>query len=92
MTGREVFSKVCATCHLGGMSGAPRVTQRNAWKRRIAQGIDVMVLHAINGFNGSAGTMPPRGNAGYLTDEEVRAAVEYIVGRVTGAQDSTPKR
>lgn len=91
LSGEQVFNQVCFACHLSGMAGAPRVTQRHAWKPRVAKGIDVLVEHAINGFNGHSGSMPPRGNAYYLSDEEVRAAVEYIVRIVADENFKAPE-
>jgi cytochrome c5 len=50
-----------------------------AWAARIAQGIDVLKDHAINGYQGSAGFMPAKGGRTDLSDEEVASAVDYMV-------------
>ena len=50
-----------------------------AWEARIAQGADVLYTHAIEGFTGDAGFMPAKGARMDLSDDEVRAAVDYMV-------------
>ena len=50
------------------------------WAPRIAQGVEVMAAHAINGYQGKSGYMPARGGFNSLTDEEVIAAVTYMAG------------
>lgn len=49
------------------------------WEARIAQGLDVLVEHAINGHRGHSGYMPPKGGCTSLTDEQV--AVAYVVAQ-----------
>ncbi|MBS0316947.1 MAG: cytochrome c5 family protein, partial [Proteobacteria bacterium] len=49
------------------------------WGPRIAQGKDVLYKHALEGFTGAKGTMPARGANPSLTDDEVKAAVNYMV-------------
>ena len=46
---------------------------------RIAQGADTLHKHAIEGFQGKAGLMPPKGGRTDLSDQSVINAVEYIV-------------
>ena len=65
-------------CHGSGMGGAPKFGDAAAWEARIAKGIDVLYANAINGFRGK-GIMPPRGGNKNLTDDEVKAAVDYMV-------------
>jgi cytochrome c len=77
--GLNIYQQACATCHKGGLAGAPIVGDVQQWESRIAQGMDVLVDHAINGYQGSAGYMPPKGGQVQLSDEEVTAAVEYMV-------------
>lgn len=83
-TGPQVYNMACITCHGPGLTGAPRLGDSAAWEPRIAQGIETLNMHAIQGFQGEAGFMPAKG--GYtspppagLTDEEVIAAVQYMV-------------
>ena len=50
------------------------------WVERIAQGQDTLKQHAIEGFTGSAGYMPPKGGRLDLSDAEIESAVEFMVG------------
>lgn len=78
--GRAVWAERCAPCHLHGLVGAPRIQDRAAWAPRIAKGTDVLVRHAIQGFESPAGTqMPARGGHPELGDEDVAAAVAFVV-------------
>ena len=74
-----VYRTVCAACHGTGIAGAPRTGDRRAWNARIRRGNAALVRNAINGYQGEAGLMPARGGNPNLSDEEVRAAVEYMV-------------
>ncbi|MDA0977965.1 MAG: c-type cytochrome [Proteobacteria bacterium] len=78
--GEGIYTQACALCHETGIGGAPARGDRGAWKTRIDQGLDVMVRHAIEGFQGDAGMMPPKGGFMNLSDQEVTGAVEYLVG------------
>ena len=77
--GQSVYNRTCALCHAAGVAGAPKPGDKADWEPRIAQGVDVMYKHAIEGFTGSKGMMPPRGGASNLSDEEVKAAVDFMV-------------
>lgn len=77
--GLNVYQQACATCHKGGLAGAPIVGDAAQWQTRLAQGMDVLVDHAVNGYQGSAGYMPPKGGQVQLSDDEVAAAVQYMV-------------
>ena len=76
--GKSVFGKVCAMCHAVGAAGAPKPGDKADWGPRIAQGKDMLYKHAIEGFTGAKGMMPPRGANAALTDDEVKAAVDYM--------------
>ena len=79
--GWQVFNRTCTVCHWPGVGGAPRIGDKVAWAPRIAAGTDILYRHAIRGWEdgGSGKTMPARGGNWTLTDEEVRAAVDYII-------------
>ncbi|MHB1216063.1 MAG: c-type cytochrome [Thiobacillus sp.] len=79
--GHSVFNKVCALCHAVGAAGAPIPGNKDEWGPRIAQGKDVLYKHALEGFTGSKGVMPPRGGSTTLTDEDVKAGVDYMVSK-----------
>ena len=77
--GKKVFDGACAACHAAGIAGAPKLGDKAAWAPRIAQGAATLYAHAINGFQGKAGVMPPKGGALNLSDAEVKAAVDTMV-------------
>lgn len=76
--GKSVFGKVCAMCHAVGAGGAPKPGDKADWGPRIAQGNDMLYKHALEGFTGAKGQMPARGANATLTDDEVKAAVNYM--------------
>jgi len=79
--GSDVYAEACAACHGAGIAGAPRVGDAAAWAPRLAQGMDTLVQHAINGFQGNAGFMPAKGGRVDLSDADVAAAVDHMVGQ-----------
>jgi cytochrome c5 len=79
--GHTVFNKVCSLCHAVGAAGAPIPGNKDEWGPRIAQGKDVLYKHAMEGFTGSKGVMPPRGGSTTLTDDDVKAGVDYMVSK-----------
>jgi cytochrome c5 len=78
--GKKVYESSCAACHLPGVAGAPKTGDKAAWKDRIAQGNDKLYEHAIKGFQGKAGVMPAKGGFPNLSDADVKAAVDHMVG------------
>lgn len=82
MTGPQVYNAACIACHGGGIAGAPKTGEKAAWSARIAAGMDMLNSNAINGLQGSAGYMPPKGGRADLSDEEIILAVEYLVEQV----------
>lgn len=79
--GKNVFGKTCAMCHAAGVAGAPKPGDKADWGPRIAQGNEVLYKHALEGFTGAKGMMPPRGGGSSLTDDEVKAAVDFMVAQ-----------
>lgn len=80
LDGSVIYQNLCSACHQSGAAGAPQPT-KEAWAPRIAQGMELLVKHATEGFQGPAGIMPARGGNASLTDEQVRATVEYMVNK-----------
>ncbi len=79
--GKGVFGKTCSMCHAAGVGGAPKPGDKADWGPRIAQGNEVLYKHALEGFTGAKGMMPPRGSGASLTDDEVKAAVDFMVAQ-----------
>lgn len=80
--GEKLFSSVCATCHTAGLMGAPKLGDKADWAPRIAQGKDTLYKNAIVGYQGKSGVMPARGGS-QASDEEVKAAVDYMVSKAS---------
>ena len=78
--GKSVYDMACTVCHTAGIAGAPKIGDGADWGPRIDQGLDVLIEHALNGFTGSKGVMPAKGGNASLTEADVAAAVEYMVG------------
>ena len=77
--GKKVFDGACAACHGAGIAGAPKFGDKAAWAPRIAQGAATLYQHAIAGYQGKSGVMPPKGGSLNLSDAEVKAAVDAMV-------------
>lgn len=74
--GRVVFTEHCLHCHEQGRKGAPMLDVTAEWADRLAQPLDDLISHAIEGH----GDMPARGDTD-LTDQQVASAVAYVVNR-----------
>ena len=80
--GKTIYENLCHSCHTAGVAGAPKLGDKAAWAPRIAQGIDTLVKHAIEGYHGPDGNfMPPKGGMPSLTDEQVGNTVKWIVSQ-----------
>jgi len=79
LTGPQVYNEACIACHGSGIGGAPKVGDAPTWAPRISQGIAVLREHAIDGYQGSTGYMPPKGARIDLSDQEINDAVDYMV-------------
>lgn len=80
--GEKLFGSVCTTCHTAGLMGAPKFGDKAAWAPRIAQGKETLYKHAIGGFQGKNGVMPPKGGS-QASDDDVKAAVDYMVSKAS---------
>ena len=79
--GQQVYQTTCVACHDAGIAGAPKVGDKGQWAKHLAKGLDTLYTSALNGVQGAAGAMPPRGGNPGLSDAEVKAAVNYMVAR-----------
>jgi cytochrome c5 len=74
--GKAIYEKVCAVCHAAGVAGAPKTGDKAAWAPRIKLGMEALYASSIKG----KGAMPPKGGAAQLSDAEIKAAVDHLVG------------
>jgi cytochrome c5 len=77
--GKEIYDQVCFVCHTPGAAGAPKLGDKAAWEPRIAKGIDTLYANSLNGFMGNGTMMPPKGGRPDIVDDDVKAAVDYMV-------------
>ena len=77
LAGEQVFGQVCKTCHETGLAGSPKLGDKAAWGKVIAQGEKVVVDHAIKGIR----AMPAKGGNPDLEDVEVQRAVVYMANK-----------
>lgn len=73
--GSLVYAGLCKTCHEAGVAGAPITGSEQMGTRLAENGLDGLVANAINGLN----AMPPRGGNPTLTDQQIQAAVEFML-------------
>lgn len=79
--GQATYESACKVCHDAGLVGAPVPGDVETWQSRLGQGMEVVYRHALEGYQGSTGVMPPKGGQVHLDDESVKAAVDYMVGK-----------
>lgn len=84
-SGEAIYKATCNICHDSGAGNAPRVTHRDDWAPRWQRGRAAMHEGGIKGVPNSA--MAAKGGFTHLSDDDVKAAVDYILER-TGYQDS----
>ena len=77
--GKEAYDAACFICHAPGAAGAPRFGDAAAWATRIEKGIETLYKNSIDGYMGDFGMMPPKGGRPDFSDEDVKAAVNYMV-------------
>ncbi len=75
--GEQVYGATCLACHGAGVMGAPKFADKAAWQPRIAKGNATLYASAMDGFK----TMPAKGGNMMLKDDEVKAAVDYMVSK-----------
>ena len=80
--GEELFQQTCSACHGQGIAGAPKAGDKAAWAPRIAEGKPTLYQHALNGYQGKSGVMPPKGGRTDVSDDLVKQAVDYMVSQV----------
>lgn len=76
--GKATYDAKCALCHATAVAGAPKFGDKAAWEARIATGMDAMLAVAISG----KGAMPPKGTCMDCSDDDLKAAIQYMVDAV----------
>ena len=76
-TGQKIYKQSCQACHANGVANAPKPGDKAAWAPRIATGMDAMLATAKKG----KGAMPPKGTCMGCSDDDLKAAIEYMVSQ-----------
>lgn len=76
--GEQIVNSVCVACHMQAINGAPIIGNKKMWSKRLPQGEALLIEHAINGYE----LMPAKGGRSDLSDEEIAAAVRYMMSQV----------
>ena len=72
--GKDVYTKACSVCHIAGVAGAPKLTEKAKWALLFKNGPAALTAAVIKG----KGAMPPRAGNASLSDADIKAAVGYI--------------
>jgi len=75
--GQKTYQASCQACHATGAANAPKLGDKEAWAPRIAQGTDTLLANATNGIR----AMPPKGACAACTEDDLKAAIEYMVSQ-----------
>ena len=74
--GKSVYDAACMACHAAGVAGAPKAGDKAAWAPRLKTGKDALYAAVLKG----KGAMPPKGGNASLSDADVKAAADYLMG------------
>ncbi|MES2149406.1 MAG: c(7)-type cytochrome triheme domain-containing protein [Pseudomonadota bacterium] len=75
--GKAIYDGTCFACHNSGAAGAPKLGDAAAWAPRIKLGTAALYASATNG----KGVMPPKGGNAGLSEAQLHAAVNYMIGQ-----------
>lgn len=73
--GEQIFNQFCFSCHMAGISGAPKPGDTADWAPRLAKG-ETLLLDVTR--NGIVPVMPPMGMCLQCSDEELLAAIRFM--------------
>ncbi|MEP5567112.1 MAG: c-type cytochrome [Halioglobus sp.] len=76
-SGEDVYNAACMACHATGAGGAPLYADVAAWADRIAKGTEALYVSGIQGVPGTG--MIAKGGCMNCSDEEIEAAVDYMI-------------
>ncbi|MEM7101418.1 MAG: c-type cytochrome [Pseudomonadota bacterium] len=74
--GEKIYEQYCFSCHTPGLSGAPKLGDKEAWAPRIAKGQALLLTTTIEGI---VPAMPPKGLCRSCSDEELAQVVDFMV-------------
>lgn len=71
-----IYERSCKACHSTPATGAPQKGDAEAWAPRVAQGVDTLLDHTIEGYKG----MPPMGMCMDCSEDQFIALIEHMAG------------
>lgn len=71
---KKTFESSCAICHNSATTGAPMTGDAVAWQPRVAQGLDTLLDHTIDGYK----AMPPMGMCPQCSEDDFVAFIEHM--------------
>ena len=74
--GEVTYNRFCFSCHAAGIAGAPKTGMAEAWEARLAKGRAALLQATIDGI---APGMPPKGLCAQCTEDELAAAIDYML-------------
>ncbi|SKA77387.1 Cytochrome c5 [Thiothrix eikelboomii] len=75
--GEKIYRSICFSCHDVGIANSPKLGDKAAWAPRLAAGQETLYTHSLQGFN----AMPAKGGNPALSDDEVKAAVDWMTSQ-----------
>jgi len=80
--GQQIYQASCVACHGTGIAGAPKVGDKSHWAARMLTGTEALYRNALTGMQSSVGVMPAKGGNPSLSDQDVKAAVDFMVAQL----------
>lgn len=71
---KSIYDRSCKACHGLGTPAIPQAGDVEAWEPRMAQGMDVLLDHVINGYGG----MPPLGMCMDCDADQFESLIEFM--------------
>ncbi|MDE0192385.1 MAG: c-type cytochrome [Gammaproteobacteria bacterium] len=77
--GKAVYQRYCYACHQAGIADAPKLGDKDAWAPRLEKTRAELIENVKTGMPPG---MPPRAGCPSCSNEELEAAVDFMVLRV----------
>lgn len=77
--GNKVYENACIACHLKGVAGAAKLTDKERWMESAQKGKDTLFMHVKEGYSGDYGVMPEKGECKECSDQDIYDGLSYIL-------------
>jgi cytochrome c5 len=78
--GEQTYNRFCFSCHQGGIAGAPRFGDAEAWAPRIAKGSELLLANTKTGITPG---MPAMGLCNSCTEQDLIDVIDFMVQAAT---------